>query len=194
MDPWQLIIWKLALNDSPSCISPSLSRPESRKLTHLRLTIRSGSAAPITIKPFYTAVGPFESSLETRSPCFGGEKYGVMEFVMELAKGDGASTREKSILVWSKCITHFSVFQSLLQAVHSMLISSPSFTNGANHSGTNSWLAMLLSDMFDTSRTFRHYSSTTYWYIVSRRKSDIYLKMVCIFTPIPAQTRWPPAI
>jgi hypothetical protein len=49
--------------------------------------MQSVLAAPITIKPFYAAVGPFERSLETRLPCFGGGKYGVMEFVMELAKG-----------------------------------------------------------------------------------------------------------
>jgi hypothetical protein len=100
----------LALNDSPSSVSPSLSRPESRKLTHLRLTMRSVSEAPITTKPFCTAVGPFERALETRLPCFGGGKCGAIEFVMELAKCDGALTREKSILVRSKSITRFSVF------------------------------------------------------------------------------------
>lgn len=131
MDPWQPIIWKLALNEFPSSISPSLSRPESRKLTHLRLTMRSVSAAPITTKPFYTAIGPFERALETRLPCFGGGKYGAMEFVMELAKCGEALTREKSILVRSKSITRFLCFQSLLQAVHSMLISSPSFSEWA---------------------------------------------------------------
>src|SRR3954453_21894279 len=84
MDPWQAIIWKLALNDSPSSISPSLSRPQSRKLT--------------TTKLFYTAVGPFERELETRLPCFGGGKYGAMEVM------------EKSMLVRSKSITRISVF------------------------------------------------------------------------------------
>jgi hypothetical protein len=58
--------------------------------------MRSVSAAPITTKPFYMVVGPFERALETRLPCFGGGKYGAVE----LAKCDGALTREKPIHFW----------------------------------------------------------------------------------------------
>lgn len=122
MDPWQPIIWKLALNDSPSSISPTLSRPESRKLIHLRPTMRSVSAAP----RHYQAV---LHRRRTVRACVGDAVAVLWRWEIRCdGVCDGALTREKSILVRSKSITRFSVFQSLLQAVYSTLISHPSFT------------------------------------------------------------------
>ena len=44
-----------------------------------------GFSSPISTEPFYAGVGLFERALETWLPCFGGGRYGAMQFVMEPA-------------------------------------------------------------------------------------------------------------
>jgi hypothetical protein len=44
-----------------------------------------GFSSLISTEPFYAGVGLFERALEPWLPCFGGGKYGALEFVMEPA-------------------------------------------------------------------------------------------------------------
>jgi hypothetical protein len=91
----------------------------------------------------------------------------------------------RRILSRAKALHVFLSFRSLPQAVYSMLIGGSSFPDDGQPQWNKIPVRNSPNDAVGIrlikSRTCRHPSSTIHWYIISRRKSDIYLKMVCMF-------------